>query len=74
LAKNDIERAIQMRAAVIEQIPVTADGAGRAQQQDGARHGCPDLRWPPAVRLMILLGGSALGWTVVILLSSLLFG
>jgi hypothetical protein len=61
-----------MRATTVEQIQVQPRGAGRMHRQE-ARHECPDVRWPPAVRLLVLVGLCALSWTAVILLSSLLF-
>jgi hypothetical protein len=62
-----------MRATTFEQIRYQHPADRCAQRQDSAG-ACPDLRWPPAVRLLTLVGGSALAWAAVILLGSLLFG
>jgi hypothetical protein len=71
---KNIKRADDMSATTAGQIHPHSGYSGRARSQSAANHGCPDLRWPPAVRLLALVGCSALAWGAVILLSSLLFG
>jgi len=63
-----------MTAAAIHPVQSHSGCSKGVHWRDNAHQECPDLRWPPAVRLMTLVAGSAVAWAVVILLSSLLFG
>ena len=74
MAKSDIERSNDMRTTVAELIHSQPNCIYSMHGRDGTRDACPDLRWRPAVRVLALVGGSALAWAAIILLSSFLFG
>jgi hypothetical protein len=63
-----------MGVTTVDRIQAQPAGASRMQSQDATHHDCPDLRWPPAVRLMVLVGCLVAAWTPIILISSFLFG
>jgi hypothetical protein len=62
-----------MLAAVRSHYRPTELGSDRSGCRD-ERYGCPDDRWPPAVRVLVFIGCAAFAWGIVIVLGSLFFG